>query len=405
MRWPWQRKNSVEITDSWTLFGEWLDRGRAKSGAAVNVDTALQAQAVLACARVIAEGLAQVPLKVYRPRAGGGFEEARDTPLFKVLHRQANEFQTSFEWREMAGLHLALTNRHYSLINRVLGEVVELLPFEPGQVTVTRAKDWSLSYQVRRDDGTSMPVPAENMLHLRGPSWNGYEGLDALRLARESVGLSLQMEEHAARFFSNGANGGDIISTDQPLKQEQVDRLRAEWKKHYSGTNNAFKTAIMWGGMKWQSRATDNKLAQLYELRGFQVEDICQRFRVNPIMIGFSGDKTPTYASAEQLFLAHVVYTMGPWYERLEQAFDMRLLSRRQQDAGFYTKHTVAGLLRGAHKDRSEYFARALGAGGAPAWMTQDEVRAKEDLNPMGGTAAELPVATNVGGPPPEETE
>jgi hypothetical protein len=53
-------------------------------------------------------------------------------------------------------------------------------------------------------------------------------------------------------------------------------------------------------------------------------------------------------------------------------------------------------LMRASAKDRSEYFKAALGAGGSPAWMTQDEVRAFDDLNPMGGAAAVLPVPTNV---------
>jgi len=43
-------------------------------------------------------------------------------------------------------------------------------------------------------------------------------------------------------------------------------------------------------------------------------------------------------------------------------------------------------------KDRAEYLARALGSGGAPAWMSQDEARAVEDMDPMGGAAAKLPV-------------
>jgi hypothetical protein len=37
--------------------------------------------------------------------------------------------------------------------------------------------------------------------------------------------------------------------------------------------------------------------------------------------------------------------------------------------------------------------------------MAQDEVRALEDMNPMGGTAAKLPVPTNVGGTAPAPTE
>jgi hypothetical protein len=63
-------------------------------------------------------------------------------------------------------------------------------------------------------------------------------------------------------------------------------------------------------------------------------------------------------------------------------------------------KFVAQGLLRGAAKDRAEYFAKALGSGGAPAWMTQDEVRELEEMNPMGGTASELPKPSNVGGFP-----
>ena len=43
-----------------------------------------------------------------------------------------------------------------------------------------------------------------------------------------------------------------------------------------------------------------------------------------PIMIGHA-DKAATYASAEQMFLAHVVHTLSPWYSRLEQSIDANL--------------------------------------------------------------------------------
>jgi len=108
-----------------------------------------------------------------------------------------------------------------------------------------------------------------------------------------------------------------------------------------------------------------------------------------PIMVGYS-DKAATYASAEQMFLAHVVHTLGPWYARIEQSADAFLLTQSERDDGLYFKFITAGLMRGAHKDRAEYFKAALGAGGSPAWMTQDEVRGLEELNPQGGAAAQL---------------
>ena len=373
--------------------------GSSKSGANVTWQTALQVSTSLACARVIAEGLAQVPFKVFQD-IDGKKRVATEHPAYNLLAVKPNDWQTSFELREQIGLHLVFCGGAYIFKNIVGGRVVELLPYEPQNVTVKRS-GWDLKYQVRTADGRVIDIPAEQMWHIRGPSWNGWMGLEAVKLAREALGLALATEEHAGRMFSNGARVGGVLSTDGSLKEDQVRALRESWERTQGGNANAFKTAILWGGLKWAPMAMQNDQAQLTEQRRLQVEEICRSFRVMPIMVGFS-DKTATYASAEQMFLAHVVHTLGPWYGRIEQSADINLLSEKDRADGYYTKHMPQGLMRGAHKDRADYYAKALGSGGSPAWMTQDEVRALEELNPMGGDAAELPKPTNVGGTPPK---
>src|SRR3546814_18250685 len=72
--------------------------------------------------------------------------------------------------------------------------------------------------------------------------------------------------------------------------------------------------------------------------RRLQVEEICRAFRVMPIMVGLT-DKTATYASSEQMFLSHVVHTLMPWYERIEQSADVNLLLENEQRDGYYFMH------------------------------------------------------------------
>jgi len=146
---------------------------------------------------------------------------------------------------------------------------------------------------------------------------------------------------------------------------------------------------------KWLPLAMSGVDAQHLETRKHQVEEVCRAMGVMPIMV-FSSDKAATYASAEAMFQAHVVHTLAAWWERIEQSIDCNLLSEADVRGGVFAKFIGAGMLRGSMKDRAEYFAKALGSGGSPAWMTQDEVRSLEELNPMGGDAARLPVATNV---------
>jgi len=373
--------------------------GSSKSGARVSWQTALQVSTALACARVIAEGLAQVPFKVFQD-VDGKKRVATDHPAYNLLAVRPNEWQTSFELREQIGLHLVFCGGAYIWKNVFRGEVVELLPYEPQNVTVKRS-GWDLQYEVKTDEGKIIPIPADQMWHIRGPSWNGWMGLESVKLAREALGLALATEEHAARMFSNGARVGGVLSTDGSLKPDQVKDLRESWERTQGGNSNAFKTAILWGGLRWSPMGMQNDHAQLVELRRLQVEEVCRALRVMPIMVGAT-DKTATYASAEQMFLAHVVHTLGPWYGRVEQSADVNLLTESDREKGYYTKFMPQGLMRGAHKDRAEYYAKALGSGGSPAWMTQDEIRALEELNPMGGMAAELPKPTSVGGTPPK---
>lgn len=361
-----------------------LQVAAAKSGVRVTWETALQASTALACSRVIAEGIAQVPLKLFRALPGGGAEPATDHPLYRVVHKQPAPGLTSFEWRETAGLHLALCNRSYAFINRsIYGDQgsTTLLPLTPQQVRCEQDGRWNRRYFVRFGDNESEEeVPASRILHLRGPSWNGYEGLDGVRLAREAIGLALAAEEHGARLFSNGAITGGILTTDATLNREQAAQIRASWEAASAGLSNAYRTAVLWGGLKWQPRALQNDQAQWIESRRFQIAEVCRFFRVLPIVIG-EADKTATYASSEQMFLAHVTHTMQPWYRRIEDRLDVQLLTDDERKQGYFFRFNMAGLMRGSHRDRAEFYRTLHGIGA----LSANEIRALEDLNPYEG--------------------
>lgn len=374
--WSWFRK-ALSPAD---LHLELLREAASKTGLRVTWETALQAATALSCARVIAEGIAQVPLKLYQALPKGGAEPATSHPLYDVVHTAPNAWLTSFEWRETLGLHLAVLNRAYCYINRVTvgrSTAIELLPLVPQQVRVERREDYRPRYFVQFKPGEEQEVAAELILHFRGPSWNAFEGLDGVRLAREAIGLALATEEHGARLFKNGATVGGILTTESSLTPEQVKELRASWEAAQTGLGNAYKTALMWGGIKWEPRGLHNDQAQWIEVRRFQVAEVCRFYRVLPIVIG-EADRTATYASSEQMFLAHVIHTMQPWYRRLEDRLDLQLLSPDERKSGLFFRFSMTGLLRGSHRDRAEFYRVLHGIGA----LNANEIRAYEELNP-----------------------
>lgn len=374
----------------------WGEETAVKSGVSVNIDSALRVSTVLACARVISEGVAQLPFKLYREGKDGSKTLAKDHDLYDVLHRRPNPWMTSFQFREALTLHAVLTGNGYAFKNRGAGGAIkEMIPLVPVNVQCKQGRDWEMEYRLV---GDSNVYTSDDIFHLRGPSWSGYLGMDAVQLAREAIGLAIATEETHARLHANGAQPGGVLSIKGALDDAGRARLMAGWKQFQEGLNNKFRTAVIDQEAEWKPLAMTGVDSQHIETRKFQIEEICRSLRVFPQMVMHS-DKTSTFASAEQFFLAHVVHTLLPWVERWEQSVSCFVLDEREID--IVPKMNVTALLRGTAADRASYFSRALGAGGAPAWMTQDEVRQLDELNPMGGEAAALPKPTNVPGAVP----
>lgn len=394
---------SRKATNSLELFREIYGGRASKSGPTINLETAFKVSVVFACLKVLSQGGAQVPFKLFRETEDGGMTRrapAKDHSLYDLVATAPNDWTTSFEFRETLILHAAIGNA-YAFLNRGIGgKILEMILLDPSKVEKVQNDDYSIVYKVTGKSGAVRTFQSEAIWHVKGPSWNGLLGMDALNVAREALGLAIATEESHAKLHAKGVRASGTYSVDSNLNADQYKSLKAWIEKEMAGAENAGSPMILDRGAKWLSTAMTGLDAQHLETRKFQIEEICRFFGVMPIMVGYS-DKAATYASAEQMFLSHVVHTLSPWYARVENSADLHLLTKKERASGLYFKFMAAGLLRGAAKDRAEYYAKALGSGGSPAWMTQDEIRGLEELNPLGGDAAILPVATNTPAPAP----
>ena len=390
------RKSAVTTLD---LLRE-LDGGlESSTGQPITWQTALQVTTVLRCCSVIADGVATVPLRIFlKDRGTGQRRPAMDHPLYDLLAVQPNDWQDSLQFREMLAFHLALTGNAYVFVNRVAGRVAELIPLEPARVSVKQEKDWRLTYKVTNTEGQQQEFPAEAIWHIRGPSWSGWEGLKAIKLARDAIGLSSALEASHARLHKNGVKPSGMYSVEGTLNKEQYDQLRSWLKKSFAGMANSGEPMIMDRAAKWMSLAMTGVDAQHIETRKHQIEEICRAFGVMPIMVGYS-DKAATYASAEQMFLAHNVHTTRPWHRRFEMSIKRQLMTEEDRAAGYYPKFIDTELLRGAAKDRAEYYAKGINAG----WLLRNEAREWEELDPVDGLSEPLTPANMVIGDEPTE--
>ena len=386
---------ATKSMDTLDLFRQIYGGRITSSGRTVNVGTAIEVSAVFACCRVIGEGIAQVPLKLMQESPDGKSRlPAKGTRLYDLLSFRPNRWQTSFEYRETLAWHVVLTGNHFSFINRMGGQIVELFPFEPGTVRTIREDNGDLNYEVSSPNGGTRIFPQESIWHVRGPSWNSWYGLEPVKLAREAIGLAMATETAAASLHKNGVRPTGVYSIEGVMKDGQYKELSDWIDAHLAGGENTGRPMILDRAAKWQSTQMTGIDAQTLEMRRFQVEEICRFARVNPIMV-FAESKNTTYASAEQQFLAHVVHCLAPWYQRLEQSIDANLLTEKERAAGFYSNFVEEGLLRGSMADTATYLLGMVNGG----LMHPNEARAKLDLNPDADASSDkLRIPANIVG-------
>lgn len=359
----------------------------SKSGRTVTAETALQVMTVFAVVTRRAFGIAQVPWKLMKVTADGrGREPARDHPLYRLLHLRPNDEQTSFDFRVTMMLHLGLAGNFFCFVNRVGGRIVELIPLEPKHVECRRAADRSLTYTLT-EGGTRTVIPREAMWHVRGPSLSGWYGLEPVKLARDAIGLSMIAQDTQIELQKRGAKMPGVLSMEGTLTDKQYESLAGWLKGKGFAAYEDLGVLIVDHAAKFQAIAMSGAEAQTLETRNHQIEDICRWAGVLPAIIGHPADGAAR-AAMEQLFIAHVVHGLDPWYVCVEQSADCNLLTGDELDQGYFTRFNRAGLMRGAMKDQAEWFGKALGQGSTgprQAWATVNDVREMLEWNPLPG--------------------
>lgn len=334
--------------------------------------------AIYACVRILSETMASLPFVLYRTDESGGKVRVTNHWLYRLFARRPNRFQNPFEWREMMQGHLALRGNAYNrIVSNARGEITELVPIHPDRIRIELLPSGEFRYRVTDRDGRESVLPRGEVWHLRGLSSDGLLGMSPIEIARESVGMALAAQDYGARFFANDAKPtGGWIEFPGSFKDAEAKKVfRESYQQAQSGANRG-KVLVLENGMKFHEVGVTNRDAQFLELRKFQITDIARLFRVPPHMIG-DLDRA-TFSNIEQQSLEFVMHTMTPWAERWEASIEAELLP---DDKGLEVEFDFANLMRGDAASRAGYYQSGIQNG----WLTRNEARLAENLNPLEG--------------------
>jgi HK97 family phage portal protein len=160
-------------------------------------------------------------------------------------------------------------------------------------------------------------------------------------------------------------------------------RLKQSIQENRTGLENAHTVMLLEEGAKWQQIGISPEDAQFLETRKFNRAEIAGWYGIPPHLVGDL--ERATFSNIEQQSLEFVIYFLMPWLVNIEQTI-MRDLLNEEERRSLFPKFNIAGLLRGDSAARSN--AQRTGVMGG--WLTRNEVRGQEELNPLDGLDAPI---------------
>ena len=367
---------------------EWLLRalyGGSKSASGVDVSAkgSLEVSSVYACVKIISETIAFLNCNMYK-KIPKGKEKASEHNLYNILHNLPNSTTIAFDFWVMLIVNLLLTGDGFAHIRRDgNGKILSLHNIPSKHVKIHRNKITNeLFYEVENitDDGVKNPIYyAENMMHVRGMRFDDEdESLDPIKLARDSLGLGLALEEYASKYFANGAQAGGIVEYPDNLSDEAFERFKEDFNKTYKGVINSNKIMFLESGAKFNKVTNNPDESQAIESRQFQVIEICRFFNVPPHKVM---DLThATFSNIEEQNIDFIQSCISPMCVRLEQTIYKDLLSVNDRKR-YFAKFNTNALMRGNTEARRNYYNTMIQNG----VMSPNDVRSLEDMNPYDG--------------------
>lgn len=358
---------------------------------AVSPDLAMKLAAVYACVYVLSSSIAQLPLHVKR-KSKDNVETDKDHPAYYLLHDCPNFWQTSYKLREYAQSAVLLYgNAYIHIVRNQNGVVQSLESLEPWKVQLL--KNGGRYVYAYYDDDKTLSISPDDMLHIKalGPSIK--TGKSVIQTHAETIGLGLDARKFASGFFGNNARPAGILSVKTSLNSNAWENFKKMWQSAQEKLRSEEnKTILLPAELDYRALTVSPVDTELLSMMKLNRSEIAGIFNVPAHMI--NDLEKATFSNISEQTIQFIRYSVMPWVVNWEQELNRKIFTDAERKAGYFVKFNLAGIMRGTASERATFYHNAITDG----WMSRNEARQLEDMNPIDGLD-EMLVSVNAATP------
>ena len=336
------------------------------SGTDVDKTILLQIPAVRGCLEKIAGTVCRLPIKLYR-KVDGKVEEITEDARLRLLNKETGDTLNADEfWRAMLEDYYLGRGAYAYIRKNGIGEYEGLHYVEEEKVSVLKNYDQILkSYSIMVMGKTYHPF---EFLKLHRRTKDGAEGIPLWQDNPLIFSVAYNSFVFEEKLVKKGGNKRGFIEAEDRLDKGAIESIKRAWNNLYS--NNTDNVVVLNKGAKFKESSNTSVEMQLNENKESNAKDICGMF-------GFSS--RILYGEATEEDRKEYINAVMSLLNVIETALDKDLLTEKEKES-FYFAFDTKELTRGSLKERYEAYALGL----TNNFLQIDEVRAKEDMEPLG---------------------
>lgn len=336
------------------------------NGTDVDKTILMQIPAVRACLEKIAGTVCRLPIKLYR-KVDGKVEEITEDARLRMLNKETGDTLNADEfWRAMLEDYYLGKGAYAYIRKNGIGEYEGLHYVEEEKVSVLKNYDPILkSYSIMVMGKTYHPF---EFLKIHRRTKDGAESVPLWKDNPLIFSVAYNSFVFEEKLVKKGGNKRGFIEAEDKLDKGAIESIKRAWNNLYS--NNTDNVVVLNKGAKFKESSNTSVEMQLNENKASNAKDICGMF-------GFSS--RILYGEATEEDRKEYINAVMSLLNVIETALDKDLLTEREKES-FYFAFDTKELTRGSLKERYEAYALGL----TNNFLQIDEVRAKEDMEPLG---------------------
>jgi HK97 family phage portal protein len=301
-----------------------------RAGVPVTAHTSMQVDAVFTCIRVITNAV----IKMGNPRAYKIATDDLNRPYRQWLPTQPGILtstwgpQWQFDGMARTVVSLALFGEAFwvTLTRDYLGFPSALEVLHPAFVEVKVDEQGNTQFYY----GTGVQkvkLDPNDVTHIPFIAFPGARrGLSSIEYAGVAFALALAAMEYGQRWFTQGASPSFILSTDQKLGQDEVERIAEKFLVQHSGLQSAHLPLVVDSGLKADKVSATPDEAQFIATLDYARMAIGAWFGLPSHLIGVANDKANIWGkTVQEMGFQLQDYTFSGYTTRLNEAFSSLL--------------------------------------------------------------------------------